>query len=139
VTTKPEKDAVRSGDVSTLQSANEVLDGTSKKGFLFRTLPFLGPAFIASIAYIDPGNYATNIQGGAQFGYELLWVIVASNLMAMVVQTLAAKLGIASGKNLAEMMRDRYPHWAAIGMWIVMEVVAMATDLAEFLGAALGV
>ena len=137
--TKPEKDAVRPGDVSTLQSANDVLDGTSKKGLLLRTLPFLGPAFIASIAYIDPGNYATNIQGGAQFGYELLWVIVASNLMAMVVQTLAAKLGIATGKNLAEMMRDRYPHWAGIGMWLVMEVVAMATDLAEFLGAALGV
>jgi len=136
---KPEKDAVRSGDVSTLQSANEVLDGTSKKGFLLRTLPFLGPAFIASIAYVDPGNYATNIQGGAQFGYELLWVIIASNLMAMVVQTLAAKLGIATGKNLAEMMRDRYPYWAGIGMWIVMEVVAMATDLAEFLGAALGI
>ncbi len=93
MTTKPEKDAVRSGDVSTLQSANEVLDGTSTKGFLLRTLPFLGPAFIASIAYIDPGNYATNILSGAQFGYELLWVIVAHDLMAMLVQTLAAKLG----------------------------------------------
>ncbi len=133
------RSGARSGDIKTLQSANEVLDGTSKKGPLLRILPFLGPAFIASIAYIDPGNYATNIQAGAKFGYELLWVIVASNLMAMLVQSLAAKLGIASGKNLAETMRDRYPRWAGIGMWVVMEVVAMATDLAEFLGAALGV
>ena len=139
MTTKKEKEPIRSGDISTLKSANEVLDGTSKKGFFFRMVPFLGPAFIACIAYIDPGNYATNIQGGAQFGYELLWVIVASNLMAMLIQTLAAKLGIASGKNLAETMRDRYPRWAGIGMWVVMEIVAMATDLAEFLGAALGV
>ena len=136
---EPDIEVVRPGDIRTLKSANEVLDGTTKKGFLLRTLPFLGPAFIASIAYMDPGNFATNIQGGAQFGYELLWVIVASNLMAMLVQTMSAKLGIATGKNLAETMRDRYPHWAGLVMWLVMEVVAMATDLAEFLGAALGV
>ncbi len=127
------------GDVSTLQSAHDILEGKSKKSFLARILPFLGPAFIASVAYIDPGNYATNIQGGARFGYELLWVVIASNLMAMLIQSMSAKLGIATGKNLAEMMRDRYPYWAGITMWMVMEVVAMATDLAEFLGAALGV
>src|SRR5512136_2489194 len=129
----------RARDASTLQAANEVLSGQSKKGKLAKLLPFLGPAFVASVAYMDPGNFATNISGGAKYGYMLLWVIVASNLMAMLIQTLSAKLGMATGKNLAELMRDRYPRWAGIGMWILMEVVAMATDLAEFLGAALGV
>ena len=110
--------------------------GQSKKGWLARLLPFLGPAFIASIAYVDPGNFATNIQGGAQFGYELLWVILASNLMAMLLQALSAKLGIATGKNLAEHCREHFPRWVVWTMWALMEVVAMATDLAEFLGAA---
>jgi manganese transport protein len=127
------------GDLSTLKSAHEVLEGRSGKTLVARLLPFLGPAFIACVAYIDPGNYATNIQGGALFGYTLLWVIVASNLMAMLLQSLAAKLGIATGENLAEMMRDHYPTWGRYVMWIVMEIVAMATDLAEFLGAALGI
>jgi manganese transport protein len=127
------------GDISTLQSAYEILEGRSRKGFLARIFPFLGPAFIAAVAYIDPGNYATNIQSGATYGYLLLWVVVASNLMAMLIQAMSAKLGIATGKNLAEMMRDRYPRWAGMVMWIMMELVAMATDLAEFLGAALGV
>ncbi len=130
---------IGSADVGTITAANEVLEGRSKKNRLMRLLPFLGPAFIASIAYVDPGNYATNIQAGAQFGYQLLWVVFASNFMAMLIQTMAAKLGIATGQNLAEMMRDHYPHWAGFGMWIMMELVAMATDLAEFLGAALGV
>ena len=118
--------------------ANAVLGGKSKKGFLRRLLPFLGPAFVASVAYMDPGNFATNIQGGAQFGYTLLWVIVASNLIAMLVQTLSAKLGIATGKNLAEHCRERLPRAVVVPMWVLAEVVAMATDLAEFLGAALG-
>ena len=131
--------AVKPADRSTLEAANAVLDGTGSKNALARLLPFLGPAFIACVAYIDPGNYATNIQGGAKFGYMLLWVIMASNLMAMLIQSMSAKLGIATGHNLAEMMRDHYPHWARIPMWILMELVAMATDLAEFLGAALGV
>src|ERR1043165_6703872 len=108
------------------------------RGKRFRLLPFLGPAFIACVAYIDPGNFATNIQGGAEFGYMLLWVIVASNLMAMLIQSLSAKLGIATGKNLAELCREHFPRRVAIGMWVLMEIVAMATDLAEFLGAALG-
>ena len=126
-------------DASTVLAAKRVLEGKSKKGFLGRLWPFLGPAFIAAVAYVDPGNYATNIQSGAKFGYTLVWVVFASNFMAMLIQSMSAKLGIATGKNLAEMMRDRYPQWATIVMWIMMELVAMATDLAEFLGAALGV
>jgi manganese transport protein len=101
-------------------------------------LPFLGPAFIACVAYIDPGNFATNIQGGAAYGYLLVWVVVAANLSAMVIQTLSAKLGIVTGRNLAEVIRDEFPRWAVLGLWALAEVVAMATDLAEFLGAALG-
>src|SRR5437763_1758409 len=129
---------VKRGDVSTVRAANEVLGGESKKNLLARLLPFLGPAFIACVAYIDPGNFATNIQGGASFGYMLVWVIVASNLMAMLIQTLSAKLGIATGFNLAEMCRERFPQPVVWGMWVLAEVVAMATDLAEFLGAAIG-
>jgi manganese transport protein len=125
-------------DAGTLASASEVLAGTTSKHGLARLLPFLGPAFIASIAYVDPGNFATNIQGGAKFGYTLLWVIVASNLMAMLIQTLSAKLGIASGYNLAELCRLHFPRPLVWVMWVLMELVAMATDLAEFLGAALG-
>lgn len=130
--------AVKAGDARTLTAAANVLAGHGGKAFYRRLLPFLGPAFIASVAYVDPGNFATNIQGGAQFGYLLLWVIVASNLMAMLTQALSAKLGIATGKNLAEHCRDRLPRWAVWAMWVLMEGVAMATDLAEFLGAALG-
>src|SRR6266496_343717 len=129
---------VRRGDIGTVRAATEVLAGRAQKGFFRRLLPFLGPAFIASVAYIDPGNFATNIQGGAQFGYLLVWVIVASNLMAMLIQTLSAKLGIASGMNLAEVCRVSFPRPAVWAMWGISEVVAMATDLAEFLGAALG-
>jgi manganese transport protein len=122
----------------TSKTAHAVLAGTSKKGRFARLLPFLGPAFVASVAYMDPGNFATNIQGGAQYGYLLLWVILASNLMAMLIQSLSAKLGIASGLNLAEQCRNNFPRPVVIGMWVLMELVAMATDLAEFLGAALG-
>ncbi|MES1248990.1 MAG: Nramp family divalent metal transporter [Actinomycetota bacterium] len=103
-----------------------------------RILPFLGPAFVAAVAYIDPGNFATNIAGGSKFGYTLLWVVVASNLMAMLVQTLSAKLGIATGRNLAEVCRDELPRPATIFLWVQAEAIAIATDLAEFLGAALG-
>jgi manganese transport protein len=133
---------VRSGDTradhSTIQAAEDILSGIKKKGPLARLLPFMGPAFIAAVAYLDPGNFATNIQGGAEFGYTLIWVIVASNLMAMLLQTLSAKLGIATGKNLAEHCRERFPKPVSFGMWVLMEGVAIATDLAEFLGAALG-
>jgi manganese transport protein len=118
--------------------AEEALSGNSKKGIIRRLLPFLGPAFIASIAYVDPGNFATNIQGGAEFGYTLLWVILASNLMAMLIQALSAKLGIATGNNLAEHCRNNFSKPVVYAMWVLMELVAMATDLAEFLGAAIG-
>jgi manganese transport protein len=128
----------KSKDATTIQAATEVLEGQGKRGLLARLMPFLGPAFVASVAYMDPGNFATNIQGGARFGYMLLWVIVASNLMAMLIQTLSAKLGIATGFNLAEVCRAEFHKSIVIGMWILAEIVAMATDLAEFLGAALG-
>ena len=104
----------------------------------FRLLPFLGPAFIACVAYIDPGNFATNIAGGSKFGYTLVWVIVAANLMAMLIQSLSAKLGIATGRNLPEVCRERFSRRMTIGLWLQAEAIAMATDLAEFLGAALG-
>jgi len=125
-------------DGSTLRAAHEVLSGQARGGRLRRLLPFLGPAFIAAVAYVDPGNFATNIQGGARFGYLLLWVIVASNLMAALVQMLSAKLGIATGLNLAEMCRERFPRPVIWILWPLAEAVAMATDLAEFIGAALG-
>jgi hypothetical protein len=96
----------------------------------------MGPAFIAAIGYIDPGNFATNIQAGASFGYKLLWVVVWANLMAMLIQMLSAKLGIATGKNLAEQIRDHYPRPAVWLYWVQAEIIAMATDLAEFIGAA---
>jgi manganese transport protein len=127
-----------SGSQNTVDEAYSILSGKNKKSGIKKLMPFLGPAFIASVAYVDPGNFATNIQGGAKFGYMLLWVIIGSNLMAMLVQTLSAKLGIATGKNLAETCRQYFPKPIVIGMWVLMEIVAMATDLAEFLGAALG-
>jgi manganese transport protein len=99
---------------------------------------FLGPAFVASVAYMDPGNFATNIEGGARFGYELLWVLLWSNAMAILVQYLAAKLGIATGLTLPENCRAEFSRPVTVGLWIAAEVAAMATDLAEFLGAALG-
>jgi manganese transport protein len=104
----------------------------------FRILPFLGPAFIACVAYIDPGNFATNIAGGSKFGYRLVWVIVAANLLAMLIQTLSAKLGIATGRNLPEICRERLPRPVVVALWLQAEAIAMATDLAEFLGAAIG-
>jgi manganese transport protein len=127
----------RSGDARTLQSAEAVLSGHSHRGRIKRLLPFLGPAFIASVAYVDPGNFATNIQSGAEFGLTLLWVVVASNCMAMLIQALSAKLGIATGMNLAELCRTHFSRPVVLIMWVLMEGVAMATDLAEFLGAAL--
>jgi manganese transport protein len=99
---------------------------------------YLGPAFVASVAYMDPGNFATNIEGGARFGYELLWVLLWSNAMAILVQYLAAKLGIATGRTLPENCRVQFPPAVTLVLWIAAEISAMATDLAEFLGAALG-
>lgn len=101
-------------------------------------LPFMGPAIVASVAYMDPGNYATNIQAGSQYGYDLLWVALLANLVAMVFQAMSAKLGIVTGRNLAELCRDYFPRPLVLAMWAVSEVAAMATDLAEFLGGAIG-
>jgi manganese transport protein len=123
------------GESATARAAHEALRG--KRRGLARLWPFLGPAFIAAVAYVDPGNFATNISGGAQFGYLLLWVILTSNLMAMLIQSMSAKLGIATGKNLPEVCRERFPMFVTLGLWVQAEVIAMATDLAEFIGAAL--
>ena len=101
-------------------------------------LLFAGPAVVASIAYMDPGNFATNIQAGARYGTALLWVVVAANALAMLFQGLSAKLGIVTGRNLAELCRDSFPRPLVLAMWAVSEVAAMATDLAEFLGGAIG-
>ena len=132
--------AARNGiDTGTAAAAGDVLSGKTRRRGLARLLPFLGPAFIASVAYVDPGNYATNLESGAKLGYGLVWVVLASNLMAMLVQTLSAKLGIATGRNLAELCRESFPRWSILPMWVLMELVAMATDLAEFLGGALGI
>ena len=120
----------------TAEDAARILSGERRAGF--RILPFLGPAFVACVAYIDPGNFATNIAGGSKFGYTLVWVIVAANLMAMLIQTLSAKLGIATGRNLPEVCREKFSRRTSFALWIQAEVIAMATDLAEFLGAALG-
>ena len=127
----------RAFDSGTISAAEKVLARESVPWHK-RLFPFLGPAFIAAVAYIDPGNFATNIQGGAQLGYTLLWVIIISNLMAMFIQVLSAKLGIATGLNLAELCRDRFPLLLVRAMWIILEIVAIATDLAEFVGAAVG-
>ena len=114
------------------------LEALLRRGRLRATLTMLGPAFVASIAYVDPGNFATNIAGGARFGYLLLWVVLAANLMAMLIQYLSAKLGIVTDRNLPESFRAHYPRWTSWGMWVQAEIISMSTDIAEFLGAALG-
>ena len=120
----------------TERAMRDVLEG--RRGGIRGFLPFFGPAVIASIAYMDPGNYATNIQAGAKYGYMLLWVVLVANMIAMLFQALSAKLGIVTGRNLAEMCRERYPRPVVWVMWVVSELAAMATDLAEFLGGAIG-
>jgi manganese transport protein len=128
-------DEVLPGESATARAAHQALKG-DRRG-LARVWPFLGPAFIAAVAYVDPGNFATNISAGAQFGYLLLWVILASNLMAMLIQSMSAKLGIATGKNLPEVCRELFPKPVSLLLWVQAEIIAMATDLAEFIGAAL--
>ena len=118
-------------------SERHIKHSTGRTGRKLR-LALMGPAFIAAIGYIDPGNFATNIQAGASFGYQLLWVVVWANIMAAVIQVLSAKLGIATGKNLAEQIRDHYPKPMVWFYWVQAEIIAMATDLAEFIGAAIG-
>jgi len=116
--------------------AQAYLQGEKKGGL--SVLAFAGPAIVASIAYMDPGNFATNIQAGAKYGYSLLWVVLAANLIAMLFQALSAKLGIVTGHNLAEMCRLHFKQPVVWAMWVVSELAAMATDLAEFLGGAIG-
>jgi manganese transport protein len=108
-----------------------------ERGRIRGMLPLFGPAFVAAVAYVDPGNFATNISGGAKYGYLLLWVILAANLMAMLIQSLSAKVGTATGKNLPELCRERFPRGVTVGLWIQAELIAMATDMAEFIGAAI--
>ncbi len=125
------------GEAAVLRAAERSLSG-ERRG-LGRFTPFLGPAFIASVAYVDPGNFATNMAGGAKFGYLLLWVVLVANLMAMLIQSMSAKLGIATGMNLPEVCRERFPRTATFLLWVQAELIAMATDIAEFVGAAIGI
>jgi manganese transport protein len=120
----------------TVDAGRDVLAGRRRDWRSYAA--FAGPAVIASIAYVDPGNFATNIQAGARYGYGLLWVVLLANLIAMLFQAMSAKLGIVTGRNLAELCRDHFPRPVVWGMWIVSEIAAMATDLAEFLGGAIG-
>jgi len=132
----PGVEDVLPGEAAVARAARESLEGRARG--IGRIWPFLGPAFIAAVAYVDPGNFATNIAGGAKYGYLLLWVVLAANLIAMLVQTQSAKLGIATGKNLPELCRENFRRPTSIGLWLQAEVVAMSTDVAEVVGAALG-
>jgi manganese transport protein len=129
-------DDVLPGEAHVLEAAEASL-GRPRRG-IRGIWPYLGPAFVASVAYVDPGNFATNMAGGAKFGYLLLWVILSANLMAMLIQSMSAKLGIATGLNLPEVCRERFPRTVSVLLWIQAELIAMATDLAEFIGAAIG-
>lgn len=124
------------GERRVLEAAQRSLSGQSRG--LRALLPFLGPAFVAAVAYVDPGNFAANITSGSRYGYTLLWVVLSANLMAMLVQAMSAKVGIATGMNLAEVCRTRFPRPVNYLLWVQAEIIAMATDLAEFVGAAVG-
>jgi manganese transport protein len=128
---------VSGATLRTARAARDALDGRRKGLGAF--LPFVGPAVVASVGYMDPGNFATNIQAGSTYGYQLLWVVLAANLVAMLFQAMSAKLGIVTGRNLAELCREQFPPPVVIGMWVASEFAAMATDVAEFLGGALGI
>lgn len=119
-----------------MRAGQESLNGQRRglRGFL----PFVGPAVIASVAYVDPGNFATNIQAGARYGYGLLWVVTLANLIAMLFQALAAQVGIVTGQSLAALCRTHFPRPVTLAMWVGSEIAAMATDLAETVGAAIG-
>jgi manganese transport protein len=117
--------------------APSALQQLRARGRMREALAILGPAFVACIAYVDPGNFATNIAGGAKYGYLLLWVLLSANLMAMLIQNLSAKIGIATGRNLPELCREHFPRPVTWGLWVQAELIAMATDLAEFVGAAI--
>lgn len=135
-------DAAAEGAAVALPDATHALESPLQKlrarGRLRTTLAMLGPAFVAAVAYVDPGNFATDTKGGAQFGFLLLWVVLAANLMAMLIQYMSAKLGVVTGRNLPEVCRERFPRNVSRGLWVQAEIMAMATDVAEFVGAALG-
>ena len=136
--TEATETAVRAPSLTdrTLATAHDVLAG--RRAGWRASLAFVGPAVIASIAYMDPGNFATNIQAGAKYGYALLWVVLLANLIAMLFQGLSAKLGIVTGRNLAELCRDHFSRPVVLAMWVASEIAAMATDIAEFIGGAIG-
>jgi manganese transport protein len=131
-------DGTSTADVPGPVAVPSALERMLSRGRIRGGLAMLGPAFVAAVAYVDPGNFATNIQGGAQFGYALMWVVLLANLMAMLIQYLSAKLGVATGRSLPELCRERFPRWCSVGLWGQAEIMAMATDVAEFLGAAIG-
>ncbi|MGB6425302.1 MAG: Nramp family divalent metal transporter [Solirubrobacterales bacterium] len=133
---EPPVEAVLPGEAAVAEAARRSLETTDRRSL--RIWPFLGPAFVAAVAYVDPGNFATNIAAGAQFGYLLLWVVLAANLMAMLIQTQSAKLGIATGRNLPELCRQQFSRRTSRALWVQAEIIAMATDVAEVVGAALG-
>src|ERR1700739_3511394 len=110
---------------------------TARSTIIKRMLAFAGPAYLVSVGYMDPGNWATDVKGGARFGYRLLWVIVLSNAMAILLQTLAARLGIVAGRDLAQACREAYPRAACNALWVLCEIAIAACDLAEVLGAAI--
>jgi manganese transport protein len=131
--------ATADGNIVTLPDAlPSPLERLLARGRLRATLAMLGPAFVAAVAYVDPGNFATNIAAGAKYGYLLLWVVLLANLMAMLVQYLSAKLGVVTERNLPELCRERFPKGVSWGLWVQAELMAMSTDIAEFIGAALG-
>ena len=120
----------------TIQTARDVLDG-HRRGWRGYSA-FAGAGVIVSIAFVDPGNFATNIQAGAKYGYGLLWAVLLANLIGMLFQALSAKLGVVTGRNLAELCREHFPAPVAVAMWLISEIAAMATDVAEFVGASIG-
>jgi manganese transport protein len=135
---EPLLEAAEGPPIGIPESGPTPLERMLDHGRIRALLAMLGPAFVAAVAYVDPGNFATNIQGGAKYGYQLMWVVLVANLIAMLVQYLSAKLGIVSGRSLPEVCREVFPRWSTWALWIQAEVMAMATDVAEFLGAAIG-
>src|SRR6058998_1796323 len=123
---------------ASLSEVHETIDATRSKKGLRKILPYLGPAYLVSVGYMDPGNWATDLQGGARFGYQLIWVLLMSNLMAVLLQTLSARLGVVTGKDLAQACRDYYPRALVYPLWVLCEIAIVACDLAEVLGAAIG-
>src|SRR6478609_3633709 len=121
-----------------LEEVHSTVDTTSKKSFFKKLLAFMGPAYLVSVGYMDPGNWATDIAGGSQFGYRLIWVLVMSNLIALLLQSLSARLGVVQGKDLAQASRESYPNWVNIPLYILAEIAIAACDLAEVLGMAIG-